>query len=227
MGRRQLRHARTRGDAFHRRGRGSPGARSEARRGAAPRQSPARPHDRAPRDCGNPCCPRRRVAGVDAARSDDLGLLRLCDPVQSRRGVPVLGLGPALAVGASGARRGLSGDAGRRLHGAPPVRAEGAGRPDRRPMAANRARAARSDDCVPGCRALEHGNRVRLSRRNLGAKPAVRRLCGERRRARDPCRAPQRSVASRLSAHPLGDLGLPDRPAGLSARPALSGNLGV
>ena len=130
IGRRELRRAGPRGDAYHRRDRRAPGARSQARCGAAPRQSPVRGHRRARHDRRHPGGARRGVAGVDASRSDDLGLLRLCDPVQSRPGVPDLGVGPALAVGASGARLHCAGDAGRRLYRAPAVCAEGAARPD-------------------------------------------------------------------------------------------------
>ena len=192
----------------------------KAHRGAAPRQSPARPRGGARHDRRDPGRARRSVAGVDASRAHDLGLLCLCDPVQSRRGVPVLGLASALAVGASGARRHLSGDAGRRVCRASHVCAEGSGRPDRRPLAADRARAARPGDPVLAGRARQHGDRLRLSRRNLGAKHAVRRFCGQRRGARDPYRAPAGSVAARLSAHPLGHLGLPDRSSRLFARPS-------
>ena len=227
MGRRHLRHAWTRGDACRRVGGGTLGARSQAHRRAAPHESPARRRRCARHDCRGSGGARRGLAGVDAPRPHDLGLLHLCDPVQSRPGVSVLGLAPALAASASGAERHFPRDAGRRLYGAPPVRAEGAGRPRRRTMADDRARAAGSGDCVPGRGARQHGDRLRLSGRNLGAEHAVDRLCRQRRRARDPDRTPAGSLAPRLSAHPLGDLGLPDRPSGLSARPALSGNFAV
>ena len=45
---------------------------------------------------------RRGLAGMDAPRGHDLGLFRLCDSVQPRSGVPVLGLASTLAVGAPG-----------------------------------------------------------------------------------------------------------------------------
>ena len=93
-------------------------------------------------------------------------------------------------------------------------------------MAEYRAGAAGDFDRVPRCSARGHGKRIRLSRRNLGAKLAVRRLCGQRRGGRDPARSPSRSLAARLSAHPLGHLGLRDRPSGLFARPAVAGDLG-
>ena len=201
------------------------GARSQAHRRAAAHQSPARRRRRARHDRRRSGCARRGLAGVDAPWPHDLGLLHLCDPVQSRPGVSVLGLAPALAPRASGAERHFPGDAGRRLYRAPALRTEGAGRSRRRTMADDRARPAGSGDCVPGRRARQHGDRLRLSGRNLGAEHAVDRLCRQRRRARDPDRSPAGSFAPRLSAHPLGDLGLPDRPSGLSARPALSANL--
>ena len=126
----ELRRAGPRGEAHHRRDGRAPGARSHIGCGAAPRQSPVRGHRGARHDRRRPGGARRGVAGVDASRGHDLGLLRLCDSVQSRPGVPVLGLGPAVAVGASGARRHCPGDAGRRLYRAPAVCAEGAARPD-------------------------------------------------------------------------------------------------
>ena len=51
------------------------------------------------------------------------------------------------------------------------------------------------------------------------------RLCGQRRRARDFDRPSQGSVAARLPADPLGDLGLPHRPAGLPHCRNLAGDL--
>ncbi len=51
------------------------------------------------------------------------------------------------------------------------------------------------------------------------------RICGQRRRAGDLDWPPRGSVATRLSAHPLGDLGLPHRAAGLSNRGNLAGDL--
>ena len=107
----------------------APGARSHDGRGAAPRQSSVRDYRSARHPCRHPGGARRCMAGVDASRSDDLGLLRLCDPVQSRPGVPVLGLGPAMAVGASNARLHCAGDAGRGLYRAPAVCAKGPARP--------------------------------------------------------------------------------------------------
>ena len=81
------------------------GARSRLGCGAAPHQSPARArgHSRdARRDPGRA---GRCLAGLDASRRHDLGLLRLCDPVQSRPGVPVLRLASAMASGATGSGR--------------------------------------------------------------------------------------------------------------------------
>ena len=208
--------------------------RGQTTRGAKSSSPPSRAHESpagrrrcARHDRRDPGCARRGLAGVDASRPHDLGFLHLRDPVQPRPGVSVLGLAPALAAGASGAERHFPRDAGRRLYRAPLVRAEGAGRPGRRAMADDRARAAGSGDRVLGRGARQHGDRLRLSGRNLGESHAVDRLCGQRRRARDPDRTPAGPLASRLSAHPLGDLGLPDRPSGLSARPAFAGNLAV
>ena len=58
-----------------------------------PDQSPARPRHCARYDCRDPGRARRGLARVDASRPHDLGFLHLCDPVQSRPGVSVLGLG--------------------------------------------------------------------------------------------------------------------------------------
>ena len=82
----------------------SPGARDHARRRAAPRQWLL-----------DAVVVLARIAGVlvvlgaawlvwTRPGADDLGLLRLCDPVQSRPGVPVLRLPAAMAVGASSRR---------------------------------------------------------------------------------------------------------------------------
>ena len=171
----------TRGDAYRRPVPRTRTAGSQAHRRAAAHQSPARPRHCARHDCRNLGRARRGLAGVDAPRPHDLGFLHLCDPVQSRPGVSVLGLAPALASSASGAERHFPRDAGRRLYRASPVRAEGAGRPRRRTMADDRARPAGSGDCVPGRGARQHGDRLRLSGRNLGAGHAVDRLCRQRR----------------------------------------------
>ena len=227
MGRRDLRYARARSDACRRLGVRTSRPRSQAHRRAPTNQSAARCRHCARHDRWGPGCAWRGLAGVDAPRRNDLGLLRLRDPIQSRPGVSVLGLAPALASGASGAERHLSRDAGCGLYRAPHVRAESAGRPSRRPVAQHRARPARSGDPLFGRRALEHGDPFRLPGRNLGARHAVHRLRRERGRACDPDRAQAGSLAPRLSAYPLGDLGLPDRPSGLSACPALSANLAV
>ena len=88
----------------------------------------------------------------------------------------------------------------------------------------DRARAAGDLIPVPGCRAHEPRKRVRLPDRIRDAGLDPDRLRGQRRRARDPARTPQGSVAARLPADPLGDLGLPHRPAGLSHRRNLAGD---
>ena len=227
MGRRDLRHAWTRGDALRRLGGGTPGARSQAHRRATARQSPARPRRCARHDRRDPGCARRGLAGVDAPGPMTWGFFVYViqfNPGQAFQFWAWLQLWPRallaqnviFLVMQAAAYTGLLMFALR----APVDRTEG-------PMADHRARAAGSGDRVLGRRARQHGDRLRLSRRNLGAEHAVHRLCGQRRRARDPYRASAGSLAPRLSAHPLGDLGLPDRPSGLFACPALPGNLAV
>ncbi len=144
------------------------GARSQAHRRAAAHQSPARRRRRARHDRRRSGGARRGLAGVDAPGPHDLGLLHLRDPVQSRPGVSVLGLAPALASSASGAERHFPGDAGRGLYRAPALRTEGAGRSRRRTMADDRARPAGSGDCVPGRGARQHGDRLRRIRPKSG-----------------------------------------------------------
>ena len=123
---------------------------------------------------------RRGLAGLDASGRHDLGLLRLCDPVQSRPGVPVLRLASAMASGAAGSGRRFARDAGCGLCRAHAVRAQGAGRPGRRPMARDRTRAAGACDPVLGTDAGEPRNRLRLSRRDLDAKLVSDRFRGQR-----------------------------------------------
>ncbi len=91
---------------------------------------------------------------------------------------------------------------------APVDRAEGR-------VAAGRARAAGAGDPVPRGGARQPGQRLRLPDRVRHASLDPARLRGQLRRARHSARPAQGSVAARLSTAPLGDLGLPDRPAGL------------
>ena len=88
-----------------------------------------------------------------------------------------------------------------------------AARPDRSlrgAVARDRARApaAVARHPVPGRRAHKSRNRLRVPNRVRHAGLDPDRLCGQRRRARDFDRPSQGSVAARLPADSLGDLGL-------------------
>ncbi len=89
----ELRRAGPRSEAHPRRDGRAPGARSHGGCGAAPRQSSVRGDRGARHDRRHPGGAWRGMAGVDASRGHDLGLLHLCDSIQSRPGVSSSGPG--------------------------------------------------------------------------------------------------------------------------------------
>ena len=217
MGRRQLRPAGAQGDPETR------GQRRSARR-ARSRSSPEpRPRSAA----STSMLALTQLAGVLVVLGaawlvwtppgpDDLGLFRLCDLFQSRPGLPVLRPGCSYGRGRSSPRTSSSGvlqAAG--YTGPPPVRPARAGGPDRR--------AAGVSSSAP-CPALAilflavelaslgslFGFRTEFAMRAALLIGFAVSVGGDR----DPDRPARGSLSARLSADPLGHLGLPHRPAG-------------
>ena len=142
VGRLHLRPAGPRGDAAAGANARSPGSPGDAGCAATPGQRRGR--HRASADAGRRHTRRARrgIPGVDSPRRNDLGLLRLCDRIQSRAVVPVLRFLAAMADRHADARSHELPFAGRGLHRPPAVRAEGPGRPDGGPLALDPARVA-------------------------------------------------------------------------------------
>ena len=178
VGWRHLRHAGPRGDAAHRGGGRSAGPHGHSHRRASPALVRAGRRAPAQRDRGSPGRARRGLSGLDPPGPDDLGLLRLYDPVQSRPVVSVLRLAATMAVGAAHSGRRLLRPAGRGLHRIVAVRIAGAGRSRGGPMAPGRARIAGAGSPVPGGRAHESRQRLRLPDRVRHAGLDPDRLAG-------------------------------------------------
>ena len=164
-------------------------------------------------DSGSACHSRRRLARLDSAGRDDLGIFSICHLVQSRAGLRIL---RALAVfprGVAGAELSWRRCAGRGFCWLSALRDAGAPRPELVTLESDRA-------CAPGNRRPAHRpshaeqrRRVRLARRNGDACGNSERSHRGRVRIRHSPVATRRTVARGLSAPSLGDLGLSDWPA--------------
>ena len=160
------------------------GPRSQARRRAAPTHARARRRGAARPDRRRAGRARRGLLGLDPARADDLGLLRLYDLLQPRPMVPVERLAPAMAQGSVRAGRRVMRHAGGGLYGSVALRATRAGRSLRRPLAA-----ARAGRC-PRSRSCSSRSRSRVSEAPSAIRPSS--PCGPRSCSASRS-APQRS----------------------------------
>ena len=158
------------------------------------------------------------MAGLDAPWRDELGILPLPHLVQPWADLRFLCVPAAMAARAARAiRRGLS-RPGRRARGFIALRPAGSHKPDRSRLALARARPAADSARLRGRASCLVGQSFRLRDREHDARHASGRPDLGSMRANHPIDAATAPNAGGLSACALGDLGMPDRPAGIHLR---------